>query len=60
MSIFISNLGFENMRQTLLHAKAAILSGSLIAGICGYCGSEIFMNTAIQQTVSIMNMYHHA
>ncbi|MCG6939091.1 MAG: Na+/H+ antiporter NhaA [Gammaproteobacteria bacterium] len=36
MSIFISNLGFDNMPQTLLHAKAAILTGSLIAGICGY------------------------
>ena len=36
MSIFISNLGFENSPQLLMNAKAAILLGSCIAGIGGY------------------------
>lgn len=36
MSIFISNLGFEDAPQVLMNAKAAILTGSFIAGTCGY------------------------
>ena len=36
MSIFISNLGFENTPETLIIAKTAILLASLIAGISGY------------------------
>lgn len=36
MSIFISNLSFENDPETLLVAKTAIVMSSLVAGICGY------------------------
>jgi NhaA family Na+:H+ antiporter len=36
MSIFISNLGFENTPETLVIAKTAILLASFIAGISGY------------------------
>ncbi|WP_163835890.1 Na+/H+ antiporter NhaA [Spartinivicinus ruber] len=36
MSIFISNLGFENMPETLMTAKTGILIASFIAGVSGY------------------------
>jgi len=36
MSIFIAGIGFEEMQTTLINAKTAILSGSLLAGIIGY------------------------
>jgi len=36
MSIFIAGIGFGGLSETLINAKTAILSGSLIAGILGY------------------------
>jgi len=36
MSIFVSNLGFENNPETLLTAKMGIIVASLIAGLSGY------------------------
>jgi len=36
MSIFVSNLAFDDMPEVLLRAKIAILTGSLISGALGY------------------------
>jgi len=36
MSIFIAGIGFNELNSELINSKAAILSGSLIAGILGY------------------------
>jgi Na+:H+ antiporter, NhaA family len=36
MSIFIAGIGFSDLSVSLLNAKTAILSGSLMAGILGY------------------------
>jgi Na+:H+ antiporter, NhaA family len=36
MSIFIAGIGFSDLNPQLINSKAAILSGSLVAGILGY------------------------
>ncbi len=36
MSIFIAGIGFSDLPMTLINAKTAILSGSLLAGTLGY------------------------
>lgn len=57
MSIFIAGIGFSELPDTLINAKTAILSGSLIAGIIGY--SWMFWISRPQSTQTSIETAHN-